>query len=383
MPSARLFPLRERRLVRCQKRKLTLHSSVGSVQIETDYGQQARGGAWICPQREVWAIGPHQKMTPALADRLVFTVTLTGSYENAAQVAGKWGFEVEDSTLHALVQRVGSKAEEQIQQRVKSVPKERRPERKPSELGVLLVDGWQVRHRGPGWGAKKTQQNRVEWHEMKMGVYYQIEQAAVKENGRGELAEKVVVSTLADAVELGERLHWEAMRAGLGRARNLEMLGDGASWIWNLKENRWNRAVEVLDFYHGSEHVWEMGRTLQGEEQAKEWVEPLLHQLRHGKEKKALKTIAGWASPKGQRGEVVRREQNYFAGQEQRMKYGEIAARGWPIGSGGVESACRQRQCRFKRPGQFWTAKGLRNLCALESARHNHHWEELWNSSKP
>jgi hypothetical protein len=27
-----------------------------------------------------------------------------------------------------------------------------------------------------GWGqAKKTPQNRMEWHEMKIGVYYQVE----------------------------------------------------------------------------------------------------------------------------------------------------------------------------------------------------------------
>ena len=378
MGSASLFPLGAKRLVRCQKRKLTLESSVGLVEIETDYGQEPGGGRWLCPQREAWAIEAHQKMTPALQERLCFTVIETGSYESAARVATKWGCRVDDSKLHVLAQRVGAKAEEQTQERIKGVPQERRPQRQASELGVLLVDGWQVRHRGPGWGARKTPQNRVEWHEMKMGVYYQIEQAARKNNGRGELAEKVVVSTLEDAVELGQRLNWEAMRAGLGRAKNLEMLGDGAAWIWNLKDNRWRRAVEVLDFYHGSEHVWALGRALQGEEKAKDWTEPLLHQIRHGKEKKALRQIAGLHRPKGEPGEVVRREQNYFAGQEHRMSYARIAARGWPIGSGAVESACRQRQCRFKRPGQFWTKRGLRNLCALQEASHNHHWQELW-----
>lgn len=336
--------------MRCQKRQLTLQSSVGSIQIETDYGQGAKGGDWICPQREVWGIGAHQKITPALQDRLCFTATRTGSYRGAAEVAGKWGCGVEDSTVHALVQRVGQKAVEQREQRLKDIPQERRPERPPSELGVLLVDGWQVRHRGPGWGAKKTPQNRVEWHEMKMGVYYQMEQAVVKENGRAELAEKVVVSTLADPVELGRRLHWQAMRAGLGRARNLEMLGDGAPWIWHLKEDRWASAVEVLDFYHGSEHLWELGRILKGAAESKVWVEPLLHQLRHGDEQKALNKIAGLSVPKGSRGQTVRREQNYFAGQEHRMKYQKIAARGWPIGSGAVESACLQRQGRCKRP---------------------------------
>jgi hypothetical protein len=49
-------------------------------------------------------------MTPDLQDKLVFTVTVTGSYESAAQLAGKWGCQVDDSKLHALVQRVGAKA---------------------------------------------------------------------------------------------------------------------------------------------------------------------------------------------------------------------------------------------------------------------------------
>jgi hypothetical protein len=369
--------------VRCQSRKLTLESSVGSIEIETLYGQQAGGGDWVCAQRQVWGIGAHQKMTPAWQDRLCFTVTMTGSYEGAAAVACKWGCKVDDSTIHALVQRVGAKAQEQMEQRMESVPKERRPQRKPSQLGVLLTDGWQVRHRGPGWGMKKTRENRVEWHEMKMGVYYQLEQAVVKENGRGQLSEKVVVSTLGDAVELGKRLQWEAIGAGLARARNLEMLGDGSHWIWNLKADRWAGAVEVLDFYHASQHVWELGRALHGESGAKAWVQPLLHQLRHGKEEKALKAIAALPALLAEPGEAVRREQNYFAGQQHRMKYRSIAARGWPIGSGAVESVCRQRQCRFKRPGQFWTATGLRHLCELEEARHNHHWEELWMLANP
>jgi hypothetical protein len=367
--------------VRCQKRKLSLSSSVGVVEIETDYGQLAGGGRWICPQRWVWGIGAHQKLTPALQDRLCLTVTLTGAYGSAAHLAAKWGCAVDDSTLQALVQRVGRRAREQQDRRLERPPAEAQAQRAPSRLGVLQADGWLVRERGSGWGCKKTQQKRVEWHEMKMGVYYQVEQAAKRKAGRGELVEKVVVSTLGEAVELGERLHWEALRAGLARARNLEMLGDGAPWIWNLKQDRWARAVEVLDFYHSSEHVWALGRALKGEEPARGWVEPVLHQLRHGQEKRVLRQIAGLAVPRGERGQRVRKEQGYFAGQEHRMSYQQLAARGWPIGSGAVESACHQRQCRFKRAGQFWTAEGLRNLCALEEARHNHHWEELWNLS--
>src|SRR5258708_9343941 len=58
-PRSTLFPYTT--LFRSQKRKLTLASSVGLVEIETDYGQEAGGGRWLCPQREAWGIGTHQK----------------------------------------------------------------------------------------------------------------------------------------------------------------------------------------------------------------------------------------------------------------------------------------------------------------------------------
>jgi hypothetical protein len=254
-------------------------------------------------------------------------------------------------------------------------------QRAASAVGVLMLDGWQVRQRGPGWGKKKTRQPRVEWHELKTGVFYRHEQAAQTAGGRGLLAEKVVVSWQGEPLELGRRLHWEALRGGLGRARDTLVVADGAPWIWNVVADRWHGATEVLDFYHASQHLWELGRALGGEDAAAAaWVEPHLHRLRHGKERAVLAEIAALAVPRGPRGQLVRREQSYLAGHTARMHYAKVSARGWPIGSGAVESACRQRQCRFKRPGQFWTVSGVRNLCALEEARRNGHWDELWRT---
>ena len=60
------------------------------------------------------------------------------------------------------------------------------------------------------------------------------------------------------------------------------------------------------------------------------------------------------------------------------MNYPTVARRGWPIASGPGESACRTRQCRRKRVGQFWTPAGVRHLDALEEARDHGHWDELW-----
>jgi hypothetical protein len=333
--------------------------------------------------RAAWQLGPHQKLTPGFAEKLCFTATATGSYEEAAQVASKWSQSMDDATLHALVQRMGARAEAQAQRRYEQPPTERLLQRGPSELGVLMVDGCQLRYRGPGWGKKKTEQERVEWHELKLGVFYRHEASAQTQTGRGLLIDKLVVNWQDQALELGRRLNWEALHEGLGRVRHVLFLGDGAEWVWNLKQDRWNEVVGLLDFYHGSEHLWNLGRALHGEKDPAlaAWVGPLRHQVRHGQEQPALRQIAQLRKRRGEAGKVIRREQNYFATHAQRMSYHKIAKRGWPIGSGAVESACRQKQCRFKRCGQFWSKAGLRNLCALDEARRNHHWDELWSQN--
>lgn len=374
MNKARFFPLTQ-----VKHREVSLHSELGEVKLTVKHGRDRKTQQWLCPLLRHWGMGPHQKITPAWAEKLCFTVTATGSYEEAAQVASKWGGRVDDSTLHRLVQQVGERAEKQTEQRLAHTPLERQPQSPASSLAVLMVDGWLARFRGEGWGKKRTRKTRVDWHEMKTGVFYLHEQSARKEAGRGLIQDKVIVHWRGEAMELGRRLNWEALRGGLGRAKQSLFLGDGAPWIWNLKKDRWQHARGLLDFYHGSQHLWNLGRSTQGEEEPalKQWMAPRLHQLRHGQEQKVLAEIAALKC-RGGGGAVIQREKNYFASHAQRMNYQSIARRGWPIGSGAVESACRQKQCRFKRPGQFWTQQGFRQLAALDQARRNHHWDQLW-----
>jgi hypothetical protein len=359
---------------------MRLRTAFGTVELAVWRGKNPGDGSWGCPIRQWWGLTAHQQISPALEDKLAYFATVTGSYEAAAKLSAKVGYPVEDSTVHALVQRLGAKAEEQTRARMKETPAERAPQRRATQLGVLLLDGFQVRFRGPGWGKKKTRQSRVEWHDLKTGVFYRHEQAVRSE--RGELAEKVVVSWQGEPVEIGRRLHWEAVRGGLGRAREALVVADGAPWIWNVAQDRWAQAHQLLDFYHASQPLWVLGEALHGLAAArKSWVEAKLHRLRHGKERAVLREIAALPRPRGERGKVIRREQNYFATQSERMNYDTVAKKGWPIGSGAVESACRTRQCRRKRSGQFWTGSGLRHFNALEEARDNGHWDQLWPSN--
>jgi hypothetical protein len=79
-------------------------------------------------------------MSPGLEDKAAFTLTATGAYEEAAAVAGKWGVEVDDSTLPVLAQRLGARAEQQ-QQRLETVAQEQTRARAASELAVFMLEG--------------------------------------------------------------------------------------------------------------------------------------------------------------------------------------------------------------------------------------------------
>lgn len=357
-----------------------LRTVAGVVELRVWHGEDGNG-RWGCPIRDLWRLQPHQQMSQALEEKLAFTATLAGSYEDASRLAERWDCPVDRSVIHQLVQRLGQKAERQTSQRLKEIPKEREPLRARPALAVLMSDGWMARFRGAGWGRKKTKKERVAWHEIKTGVFYLHEQLAQSDSGRGTLCEKVLVRWKGEPLEFGRRLGWEALRGGLGRAKETLAVADGGRWIWNVVQDRWPHARQLLDFYHASEHLNALALAYCGEEtSAKTWSQKRLHQLRHGQEKAVLAEIAGLKAPRGERGEIVRKARNYFAGQTERMNYKTIAARGWPIGSGPVESACRQSQGRFKRSGQFWTEAGFCHLNAIDEARRNGHWEQLWTS---
>lgn len=354
---------------------MRLRTALGEIKLKVWRGKNPADGRWGIPIRQRWGLGPHQQLSPALEDKLAYFATVAGTYESPAQLARKLSIPIEDSTVRELVQRLGARAEKQTQQRLKTLPQPSDPKGPPSTLAVIMIDGYQVRHRGPDWGKQKAQKPCVEWHEQKVGVFYHQDQ-----NAEGMLLEKVSLGWQGEAVELGERLHWEACRRGLGRARQSLAVADGAPWIWRLIEQRWKDAHQVLDFYHASQHLHALAQALHpADAQARHrWVDQQCHDLRHGKQKQLLLRIGRLPEGTTPAAEVIRREKNYFQTHSQRLNYQALSRRGWPIGSGSVESACAQRQRRFKRPGQFWTAQGLRHRNALIEARDLNHWDQLW-----
>ena len=177
----------------------------------------------------------------------------------------------------------------------------------------------------------------------------------------------------------------EAYRRGLGSAKAVYVVADGAVWIWNVQEDRFAQALGLLDFSHASDHLWAVAQALYPDqaERARLWVEPLLHPLRHGQEQAVVRRLEQLAGRGAERQiavqAVVERERDYFVSHREHLHYQQMEQRGWPVGSGAVESLCSQLQGRFKRCGQFWTEPGLARLLSVDICLRNGDWDALWN----
>jgi hypothetical protein len=174
-----------------------LHTVVGKITLEVTCGRERQSGQWKCPARERWGLGPHEKMTPELEDRVCLTATLTGSYEAAARLSAKWGSAVDDETIRAHVRCVGQRAEAQVQARVAGKTLEKPAVKvagiKPAPFAlVIMMDGCLARQRGADWGdgSTKVGLERVAWREIKGAVIYRLEQAGQTAGGRGVITRK-------------------------------------------------------------------------------------------------------------------------------------------------------------------------------------------------
>jgi hypothetical protein len=367
-------------------RPFSLLSVSGTITIRAPYGFSTQTGQWVCPARRLWGLEAHQRLSPLFEQRLAYNAVHTGSYEKASEMAGCWGSPISDDTIHAVIERRGARASS-----LEPPPMPPRPllQSAPVFNLVIMLDGWMVRERGRQWGTPphRETKERVEWHEVKSAVIYRLEQRVENASGRGLLLEKNVVACApgTDPVDFGAAVQKEAMRCGLAQAKEVFVIADGAVWIWRLIADRFATATQTLDFYHASEHLWALAHHLYpaNTQAAAQWVEPLLHQLRHDPDHRLIESLEELLAPDPAENlppdPFVEGKVNYFRPHRDHLNYAKLAARGAPIGSGAMESACSQFQNRFKRRGQFWSREGLRHLLAVDVAAKNRTLTYLWN----
>ena len=250
---------------------------------------------------------------------------------------------------------------------------------------IIQLDAWNIRERddwGKTQGLRRHGQEPERWHWVYTGTCFRLDHRGKTAGGRPVISERGFVATREGIDGLREQLHAEALRRGLGQAAGVLVIGDGAVWIWRLADDRFKEARQRLDFYHAVQHLAAVGRALFGEDQAKlkGWLRPLVQQLKNQSAIKVVERLEQILTqmPAGAAAEAVQKEVNYFHEHQNRMDYRAGRRWGEPIGSGAIESTCRQTQCRFKRPGQYWSQQGDEALLCLETFWRNGRWHLLF-----
>jgi hypothetical protein len=188
------------------------------------------------------------------------------------------------------------------------------------------------------------------------------------------------------AEQFGKRIYVEAWKRGWSRAAKKVVMGDGAEWIWNLAEQHFPGAVQIVDLYHARQHLWELARRLHPNDELNQKVWMKVHQKRlldKGTIEKLVTALRSVVSTNPEVTEKIRIEAEYFERNADRMRYPRFRKQHLFVGSGVIEAGCKTViGSRLKQSGMFWTVRGANGIIALRCCHLNGRFEDYWESRR-
>lgn len=239
--------------------------------------------------------------------------------------------------------------------------------------GVPVVKRESAGRRGKDGGQAKTR-------EAKLGCIFT--QTGRDKEGRPIRDEQSTsyIGAIETADDFAVRLYQEAKRRGSDRAGEICVIGDGAPWIWNIADEQFHGADQIVDLYHAREHYWTVARAcFKNKEEQCTWAEKRRVELNNGNVEQVIAAISALAPLPGYDKELCEREIGYFEKNKERMRYADFKKRGLFVGSGVMEAGCRTIVGqRLKQSGMHWTVRGANNIITLRCNLLSNRWEDFW-----
>jgi len=361
----------------------------GPVTIRRLRGWCRRCRAWRFPADHALGLSAAGSASPSVQEMAALAASKMPVQEASAVIERLTGVKLPPATLDREARRQGQRAEEkrrQLDEQMRAAQGAAQMLPRPEQPFTLVIelDAWNIREHDD-WG--QTAHRRAagiepqRWHWVYGGTCFRLDQRVESDRGRPRLLSRGIVMTRLGVEGLRDQLFAEAQRHGLAAAAKVLVVADGAVWIWNLTGDRFPQAHERLDYYHASQHLWAVAHALHPDDEtaARTWVAPMLKKLKSGRAPALLNDLRALAKRlRHKKRQAVAEELAYLESHRERMDYATARRLGEPQGSGAMESGCRQYQCRFKRPGQFWSRVGDEALMCLETFWRNDRWHLLF-----
>lgn len=184
-------------------------------------------------------------------------------------------------------------------------------------------------------------------------------------------------STTADRSDFTERVLRETTRRRFEQANRTVVIGDGAPWIWNIAQELFPAAAQIVDRFHAKEHLSTVAKAIYGaaNPRAAEWAKRRHAELDDGRLDALLQALRRHAPSC----EEARKCIGYIQNNRARMQYPEFRRQKLCTSSGVVEAGCKVVVgTRLKRAGMHWTEYGSNAIITLRACRLSGRFQDFW-----
>lgn len=363
------------------RRNCTVETVLGSIKLKRNYYYDRQMQKGRLPLDE--ALGLIHGYSPGLARLMCWAGAQSASYPAASEALHRYGgLKVEFRQIQRLVTELGPKLAELLD----------RPWQPEKALATattyISMDATGVPMESQELQGRRGKQpdGSAKTREAKLGCIFT--QHHVDDQGRPwrDLDSTTYVGGFDTAVDFGHRLHREAIRRNVFSSPKLVAIGDGAPWIWEQVRKFFPQAIQILDFYHASEHLKLLAEALEPSDPKA--VRALLERWQECLRQNGLDQVIAEAITRlprqGPRKKEADKQLAYLENNRHRMQYGSFQKRGWFIGSGVIEAGCKTViGQRLKQSGMLWSIPGAQNILALRCATSSHRFDQAWDLLHP
>ena len=213
-----------------------------------------------------------------------------------------------------------------------------------------------------------------EWKEAKMVSWYQVGPRYGRREGHA--ADIRYYTSLEEAASFGDLVWGSAVQHRADQAQELVFVCDGAAWIWKLVDHYFPQALQIVDWYHACQYLYPVAESLfTAPDQQITWISAMQELLWAGEVEAVIQTCRAVL---GQVGSPAHKLITYFANNAHRMRYADFRHQNYFIGSGTVESGCKQIiAMRLKRSGATWSHSGAAATAKARAAWLSGAWDTL------
>lgn len=235
------------------------------------------------------------------------------------------------------------------------------------------LDGTQVHTR--------SDEGESPWRELKIGSWFKARGHPPKGpdgDWRIEAYNITHYTDICPAQQFGQLVWASGVQRHAQLARELIFLGDGAEWIWNLVDEHFPQAVQIVDWFHACQYLTSVAQVVsRDDEERHRWLEQVRSDLWEGRLDAVIATCQAQVNPQQQE-DPAAKAVTYFSNNRHRMDYATYRAQGYQIGSGTVESAAKQIGTqRMKVPGARWNLNSARRVAKARAAFLSNQWNTL------